>query len=48
MSLIFLQLGKHKEALEFALEAQILSPSNSKAVDRVDNVKRDLAAGLCL
>lgn len=44
MSEALSQLGKHKEALEFALTAQILSPSNSKAVDRVDNVKRDLAA----
>ncbi|XP_030933686.1 WD and tetratricopeptide repeats protein 1 isoform X1 [Quercus lobata] len=44
MSEALSQLGKHKEALEFALAAQMLSPSNSKAVDRVDNVKRDLAA----
>jgi WD and tetratricopeptide repeat-containing protein 1 len=40
-----LQLGKHKDALEFAIAAQDLAPSNSEVAERVENVKKDLAAG---
>jgi hypothetical protein len=43
-----LQLGKHKDALEFAIAAQDLAPSNSEVAERVENVKKDLAAGLYL
>ncbi|KAM2493031.1 hypothetical protein PS1_044506 [Malus domestica] len=38
------QLAKHKEALEFAIAAQSLAPSNSKVAERLEHVKRDLAA----
>lgn len=43
---ISLQLAKHKEALDFAIAAQSLAPSNSEVADRLEHVKRDLAAGL--
>ena len=43
-----LQLGKHKEALDFAVAAQYLSPSDTMAAEKVENIKKHLAAGLCL
>ncbi|KAA8528339.1 hypothetical protein F0562_035694 [Nyssa sinensis] len=38
------QLGKHKEALDFALAAQILAPSDSEVAASVENIKKHLAA----
>ncbi|KAA0038676.1 WD and tetratricopeptide repeats protein 1 isoform X1 [Cucumis melo var. makuwa] len=38
------QLGRHKEALDFAFAAQCLSPSNSEVAEKVESIKRDLAA----
>ncbi|PON63445.1 WD repeat containing protein [Parasponia andersonii] len=45
MSEALSQLGKHKEALDFACAAQQLAPSNSDVAERVECVKKDLAAG---
>lgn len=45
---IILQLGKHREALDFAYAAQCLAPSSSEVAERVENIKKDLAAGLWL
>ncbi|BFG19391.1 hypothetical protein CerSpe_056640 [Prunus speciosa] len=44
MSEALSQLAKHKEALDFAKEAQSLAPSNSEVAERLEHVKRDLAA----
>uniref|UniRef100_A0A2N9I9X6 Anaphase-promoting complex subunit 4 WD40 domain-containing protein n=1 Tax=Fagus sylvatica TaxID=28930 RepID=A0A2N9I9X6_FAGSY len=44
MSEALSQLGKHKDALDFAIAAHLLAPSNSKAAERVENVRKDLAA----
>lgn len=44
MSEAVLQLGKHKEALEYAVAAQKLAPSNSEAAERVLSIKDLLAA----
>ncbi|KAE8651395.1 WD repeat protein iqw1 isoform X2 [Cucumis sativus] len=38
------QLGRHKEALDFAFAAQCLAPSNSEVAEKVESIKRDLAA----
>ncbi|XWS23957.1 hypothetical protein CRYUN_Cryun28dG0060300 [Craigia yunnanensis] len=38
------QLGKHKEALDFAFAAQCLSPSDTMAAEKVENIKKHLAA----
>ncbi|GMY06996.1 protein ALTERED SEED GERMINATION 2 isoform X1 [Fagus crenata] len=43
MSEALSQLGKHKDALDFAIAAHLLAP-NSKAAERVENVRKDLAA----
>lgn len=40
-----LQLGKHKEALEFAICAQSLAPSGTEAAEKVENLKRHITAG---
>lgn len=45
---LLLQLGRHKEALDFAFAAQCLSPSNSEVAEKVESIKRDLAAGKIL
>ncbi|KAL4283531.1 hypothetical protein GQ457_16G017000 [Hibiscus cannabinus] len=37
------QLGKHKEALNFAVAAQCLSPSDTLATEKVENLKKHLA-----
>ncbi|KAK8696599.1 hypothetical protein V6N13_001732 [Hibiscus sabdariffa] len=37
------QLGKHKEALNFAVAAQCLSPSDTMATEKVENLKKHLA-----
>ncbi|XP_039065511.1 WD and tetratricopeptide repeats protein 1-like [Hibiscus syriacus] len=37
------QLGKHKEALNVAVAAQCLSPSNATAAEKVENLKKHLA-----
>ncbi|KAG2692462.1 hypothetical protein I3843_08G054500 [Carya illinoinensis] len=44
MSEALSQLGKHKDALDFAKAAQLLAPSDSEVAERVENVKRDLAS----
>ncbi|KAL0432668.1 UNVERIFIED_CONTAM: hypothetical protein Slati_2601100, partial [Sesamum latifolium] len=38
-------LEKHKEALDFAIAAQSLAPSDPEITERVENIKKDLAAG---
>ncbi|KAM7514516.1 hypothetical protein LguiA_004099 [Lonicera macranthoides] len=38
------QLGKHKEALEFATAALLLAPSDSEVAERVENIKKQLSA----
>ncbi|KAJ0026363.1 hypothetical protein Pint_08433 [Pistacia integerrima] len=38
------QLSKYKEALEFALAAQCLDPSNSSVAEKVENLKKQIAA----
>ncbi|XVF36615.1 hypothetical protein REPUB_Repub19eG0072400 [Reevesia pubescens] len=38
------QLGKHKEALDFAVAAQCLSPSDTMASEKVESIKKHLAA----
>ncbi|XP_022976302.1 WD and tetratricopeptide repeats protein 1-like [Cucurbita maxima] len=38
------QLGRHKEALDFAFAAQCLAPSNPEVAEKVESIKRDLAA----
>ncbi|KAK8692391.1 hypothetical protein V6N13_075852 [Hibiscus sabdariffa] len=38
------QLGKYKEALDFAVAAQCLSPYDTMAADKVENVKKHLDA----
>ncbi|GMI90994.1 ALTERED SEED GERMINATION 2 [Hibiscus trionum] len=37
------QLGKHKEALDFAIAAQCLSPCDTMAAEKVENIKKHLA-----
>ncbi|XP_010266423.1 PREDICTED: WD and tetratricopeptide repeats protein 1 [Nelumbo nucifera] len=44
MSEALSQLGKHKEALEYALDAQSLDPSNSEVAERVKSIKEQLDA----
>lgn len=44
MSEALLQLGKLKEALDYALAAKKLAPSNSEASDKVESIKTQLAA----
>ncbi|XP_022982475.1 WD and tetratricopeptide repeats protein 1-like isoform X2 [Cucurbita maxima] len=44
MSEALSQLGRHKEALDFAFAAQYLAPSNPEVAEKVESVKRDLAA----
>ncbi|CAK7347224.1 unnamed protein product [Dovyalis caffra] len=38
-------LGKHKEALEFAIAAQISAPANTEVTVLMENIKKNLAAG---
>lgn len=45
MSEALSQLGKHKEALEFAYAAQHLDPCYCDVAERVESIKKDLAAG---
>ncbi|KAJ9560336.1 hypothetical protein OSB04_005496 [Centaurea solstitialis] len=40
MAEALLQMGKHKEALEFALAAQFSAPSNPEAAEMVENIKK--------
>ncbi|KAL6180033.1 hypothetical protein ACLB2K_046702 [Fragaria x ananassa] len=44
MSEALSQLGKHKEALEFAMAAQSLDPSNPEVAAQLESIKRELAA----
>ncbi|XP_061372050.1 protein ALTERED SEED GERMINATION 2 [Gastrolobium bilobum] len=37
------QLGKHQEALDFAIASHLLAPSKSEVAERVENVKKDIA-----
>ncbi|PSS31598.1 WD and tetratricopeptide repeats protein [Actinidia chinensis var. chinensis] len=39
-----LQLGKQKEALEFAIAAQAMAPLNSEVAETLENIKKHLAA----
>ncbi|XP_071923468.1 protein ALTERED SEED GERMINATION 2 isoform X1 [Coffea arabica] len=41
---LFQQLGKHKEALDFAFAAQTLAPSDSEVLEKVENIKNLIAA----
>ncbi|XP_015071375.1 WD and tetratricopeptide repeats protein 1 isoform X2 [Solanum pennellii] len=41
---ILLKLGKHKEALEFAIGAQSLATSNSEVALKVESIKEQIAA----
>ncbi|KAL2242212.1 UNVERIFIED_CONTAM: hypothetical protein Sindi_0339200 [Sesamum indicum] len=40
-------LEKHKEALDFAIAAQSLAPSDPEITERVENIKKNLAAAGC-
>lgn len=40
-----LQLGKHKEALDYAMAANHIDPSNSEARERIQKIRGNLAAG---
>lgn len=42
---IIVQLGKHKEALDFAIAAQSLAPSDSEIAGTVECIREELAAG---
>ncbi|KAJ8771533.1 hypothetical protein K2173_026710 [Erythroxylum novogranatense] len=44
MSEALSQLGKYKEALEFALAAQCSAPSNTEMSEWVENIKKNLAS----
>ncbi|XP_057974585.1 protein ALTERED SEED GERMINATION 2 isoform X2 [Malania oleifera] len=44
MAEALLQLGKHKEAQEFAVAADCLAPSDSEVAEKVENIKKHLAA----
>lgn len=39
-------MGKHKEAFDFAFAAQSLAPSDSEVLEKVENIKSHIAAGL--
>ncbi|XP_057427167.1 protein ALTERED SEED GERMINATION 2 [Lotus japonicus] len=43
MSEALSQLGRHKEALDFAVASHSLAPSKSEVAERVENVKKDIA-----
>ncbi|KAL2340008.1 hypothetical protein Fmac_007948 [Flemingia macrophylla] len=43
MSEALSQLGRHEDALRFAVESQMLGPSVSELAERVENVKKDIA-----
>ncbi|KAI4337626.1 hypothetical protein L6164_016015 [Bauhinia variegata] len=38
------QLGRHEEALDFAVAAHMLAPSISEVVEKLENVKKDIAS----
>uniref|UniRef100_A0A6N2LZ32 Uncharacterized protein n=1 Tax=Salix viminalis TaxID=40686 RepID=A0A6N2LZ32_SALVM len=42
----FLQLGKHKEALEFSIAAQCSAPANTEVAVLMEDIRKNLAAGL--
>ncbi|XP_012067963.1 WD and tetratricopeptide repeats protein 1 isoform X2 [Jatropha curcas] len=44
MSEALSQLGKYKEALDFAVAAQHVAPSNTEIAEWVENIKKNLAA----
>ncbi|PNY10958.1 WD and tetratricopeptide repeats protein 1-like, partial [Trifolium pratense] len=46
MSEALSQLGKHKEALDFAVASQSLAPSKSEVAERVEKVKKDIVLGM--
>jgi WD and tetratricopeptide repeat-containing protein 1 len=39
-------LGKHKEALDFAVASHSLAPSKSEVAERVEKVKKDIVLGM--
>jgi hypothetical protein len=41
----WLQLGKHKEALDYAMQANILDPTNHQLAEKVQYLREKLAAG---
>ncbi|KAL5982354.1 hypothetical protein ACLOJK_016425 [Asimina triloba] len=41
---LFLKLGRHKEALEYAMVAHNLAPSNPEASEKVESIKQQLNA----
>jgi len=43
-----MQLGKYKEALDFALAAKCLAPSSAEVAEKVDSIRKQLSAGFCL
>lgn len=43
---ISLQLGKYKEALDFAVAAQCVQPTNVEVAERVEEIKKHLTAGM--
>ncbi|KAJ4828567.1 hypothetical protein Tsubulata_029452 [Turnera subulata] len=44
MSEALTQLGKHKEALDFAIAAQCSAPANAELAEWVESIKKDIAA----
>jgi len=45
-NVISLQLGRHEDALDFAVASHSLAPLKSEAAERVENVKKDIALGM--
>jgi WD and tetratricopeptide repeat-containing protein 1 len=41
-----LQLGKHKEALEFSIAAQCSAPGNTEVAVLMEDIRKNLATGL--
>lgn len=45
-NVISLQLGRHEDALDFAIASHSFAPSKSEVAERVENVKKDIALGM--
>lgn len=45
---ISLQLGRHEDALDFAVASHSLAPLKSEVAERVENVKKDIALGMSM
>jgi len=39
-------LGRHEDALDFAVASHSLAPHKSEVAERVENVKKDIALGI--